>query len=202
MLVLEDDRQRRPELLRHLGVVPRVGRGLDQDRVIAHGDASRKSVIHRREMPSRLARPGHVVADAEQRAGEVGPVQVDVPLHHGQCLVLVQPAAEAGVPLTPHAERADVDEGDVRVAVVAPGHGREEMIQLLKEDGIEVVGIPERAARARTLAELEVDPLRAGVLHPPRRGVAKPALRAAHPQWRSSCPWRPTAGPACRAATS
>ena len=84
------------------------------------------------------------------------------------------------MPLTPHAERADIDEGDIRVAVVARGHGREEMIELLKEDGIEVIGVPGWAPRVRTLAELEVDPFRAGVLHPLRRGVAQPALRAAH----------------------
>ena len=84
------------------------------------------------------------------------------------------------MPFAPHAERADVDEGHVRIAVVMPGQSGEKMVQLLQKDGIEVVRLPQADHPGGTLAELEVDSLGAGILHPFRRGVAPPAFAATH----------------------
>src|ERR1039458_3129751 len=59
VFVLQDYRPSRPELLRHLRVVPRPGRRLHQDAVIAQRHPLGNGVIRLREMPARLVRSGH-----------------------------------------------------------------------------------------------------------------------------------------------
>jgi len=80
MLVLEDYGQLRPELPGHLGVKPRVRRGLHADAVVPKGHAFGQGVIGYGKMPPRLARSGEVVADCQQRHFEVPAVQVHVNL--------------------------------------------------------------------------------------------------------------------------
>ena len=86
--------------------------------------------------------------------------------------------AGPGVPLAPDAQRSDVDEGHLGIAVVAGGHRGQEVIELLQEDRIVEVRLPERPARLDALAGPEVVALGPGLADPPGRGPTRPGFAA------------------------
>jgi len=81
------------------------------------------------------------------------------------------------MPLAPYAEGPYIDERHLRVAVIACRHGSQEVVQLLQEDGVVVVRLPEGTVLVE-LTGSEVVALRASLLYPFRRRVAHPRLRA------------------------
>ena len=111
-----------------------------------------------------------VVLRGQERVGEVPAVQVNVSLQRLEAVFL-----RTRMALAPDTDRAHVHEGDVRVSVVPRTSSREEVVQLLQEDRVVVVGLPGDAV---------VPPiaLRAQVLHPLRRGVLLATLEAREPE--------------------
>ena len=91
----------------------------------------------------------------------------------------------AGMAFAPHADRPDVHERHVGLAVVAARHGLEEVLELLEEHGVAVVGFPDVGLRARWHLpvdlghiHLEEPALGAGVLDPFGRRVGVAGLAA------------------------
>ena len=164
-----------------------------EDRVVAEAEAAVARVLHQRDFGggARVGRAGLVVDAQERRVREDAAVQVvvDVERRLGVASLRLHLASVgAGVPLAPHADRPDVHERHVGLAVVAARHGLEEIFELLEEHGIAVVGFPDVGLRTRRILpvyfghlHLEEPALGAGVLDPfgRRVGVAGFAARDA-----------------------
>ena len=178
VLVLQDHRQLRPECLGEASVIPLPRRRLHHDAVVAERHALRERIVGERKPISCRVVPDDVVADAEKRARKVLGVQVDVPADELVGPVLGHPTAHVRMPLAPEPKAADVDEGDVGIAVVAGCHRRQEPAELFKKDRVAEVGIPAWALVHGPVAELVKRPIRSGVFHPLGRRPGKPVLGA------------------------
>ena len=151
---------------------------LDQDAVVAQSETEVAGVSEGLQ-PAPLE--SEVVVGDQQRALEVLLVEIDVPFDGGDRIR--QLGAGDGVALAPHAERADVNEGHVRVAVIARCGGGQEVIELFEEDGVVEIGLEHRAIRGDAAAG-EMVSLGAGLLDPARCGVGfrRPAFRGGEPE--------------------
>lgn len=142
MFVFENDGHRRPEELRHLGVVPRIGVWLHEDAVVADGDAALEGIVRYGEAAAGGVVSREVVGYAELRTAEVAQVEV---YHAFLCLdapcVPVYGRCHDGMSLAPHAVVAYVDKGDMRLTVVSLGHGADESLDLGEEYGVVVFGL-------------------------------------------------------------
>src|ERR1039458_8478794 len=94
-----------------------------------------------------------------------------------QSLRLRHLAAHHGMPLPPHAVRADVNESHIRVAIISGRHGGEELLQLGQEYGIAKIWIPRPALLHAPLAERVEVSLGPGLTHPFGRRKRHPVLR-------------------------
>ena len=169
--------------------------GEDEDRVVAEAEAEVARVFHQRDFGggARIGGAGLVVDAQERRVREDAPVQVvvDVERRFGVASLRLHLASVgAGVSLAPHADRSDVHERHVGLAVVAARHRLEEVLELLEEHGVAVIGFPDVGLRTRRVLSvdlghlhLEEPALGAGVLDPfgRRVGVAGLAARDAEP---------------------
>ena len=169
MFVFENDGQRGPEKLRHLAVIPRTGRRLDQYAVVADRDALREGVVGDRKPFAGAVVSGEVVRYAELRVAEMFAVQVDEPfLGFHAPFVSVFGRGHDRMPFAPHAEMAHVDEGHVRIAVVTLGHRPEKVFRFFEKYGVVVFRFD--------VLSLHVVAPRACVEHPLGSGMVEPAL--------------------------
>ena len=171
VLRFQDHRHAGPEGLGPGGMEVGPLAGLDEDAVVAERQAVLCRVPHHLACPRGVV-AAQVVVGRQQRLVEVLLVQVDVPLD-GLGLD-GPPGARSRVPLAPDAQRADVDEGDLGVAVIPGSHRRQEVVELVEEDRIVEVRLPERPVRLDAFAGTEVVALGAGVGDPLGRGPAGP----------------------------
>ena len=192
MLMFEDDRQPRPEFLRHLSVIPGVRRWLHENAIVLQGHASRGR-NRSREIFGPVCMPRHVVADASSGGENVSCRSMCRFATTSVCSS--DSCRSSKCVLRPTAERADVNDATFGLHRIA---GRRRGLSSFCRIGSRC---PDPTpARPASALRTQLNSLGPGVLHP-RAWRGATGSRAAHADGDASVFGNPACA-GCRTATS
>ena len=166
VLMLQDDRESRPELLSHAVVEPAVWPRLDEDAVIFQGHTLLEGIVGDLEMVLPDVRIGNVVGDAKLGGLEMSGVDVDVFLLGPEPpLLAVFRGGQDSVSFSPHSEMADGHEIHVRIAVIPLRKSLDTMLDGLEEFPVGIFRF-EKTVHLVAPGALVEDPLRCPLARP------------------------------------
>lgn len=166
MLHLEYHRQVRPEDIGNVGMMRGLLLARHQNAVVPQGHPKLPCVVQCLQTPALV---GEVIVGRQQCLLKMLLVQIQVQFHRAR--IVGQPGRGVRVALAPDAERPDVNERHVGIAIVARRGSGQEVVEFLQEDRIVVFRLPHLAAFVDACPRLEVVALSARVPDPLRRGI-------------------------------
>ena len=154
----------------------RLFAGLDQNRDVAEGDPALPAITHQREIVSGRLRADDIVRNHQLRIRKILFVQVDVNPRKPFILFRLQALRHQRMPFAPEPEGADIDEGDVGIAVVPLSGRPQKVAQLRKVNRVVKHGVRRGAVRSGAAGKCVTHHLRPGLLHPARRRILQPVF--------------------------